>query len=229
MQLADVALAEEDLVALAGLLLRGEDEEPLAVALDESVGKIGTQLGDALRGEEATGGVEQAGARELGDDVDQARAADPGGCDIADHLQGDALVGNRDDLDGAGCRAHAAADRRGLKRRARGSGGRHEALAIAQHDLAVGADIDEESQTLVAIHPGSQHPGDDVAADVGAQVREEHRPRPRMHVDAQVGCEQVGVGRRGEDERGHTEGLGVDTEHELRHRRVAGQCDLVDG
>ena len=50
-----------------------------------------------------------------------------------------------------------------------------------------------------------------------------------MHVDAEVGCEQVGVGRRGKDEGGDTEGLGVDTEHELRHRRVAGQSDLVDG
>ena len=70
-------------------------------------------------------------------------------------------------------------------------------LAVAEDDLAVGADVDEQPQPLVAVHAGGQHAGDDVAADVGAERREDERPRPRVHVEAELGGEQRRHGARG--------------------------------
>ena len=113
-----------------------------------------------------------------------------------------------------------------------GPGGRgrgHDRVAVAEHDLAVGADVDEQPGALVAVHAGGQHPGDDVAADVRAEGREDHRPGPRVQRQAEVGGEQRRQACvRGHDERRDAERLGVDAEHQRGHRGVAGQRDLVD-
>ena len=54
-----------------------------------------------------------------------------------------------------------------LERRTRRRRGGHQPLAVGQDDLAVGPDVDEEGP-FVAVHPGRDHAGDDVAADIGA-------------------------------------------------------------
>ena len=57
-------------------------------------------------------------------------------------------------------------------------------VAVAEHDLAVGADVDEEPGPLVAVHAGGEHARDDVAADVRAEGREEDGAGPRVQASA---------------------------------------------
>ena len=70
-----------------------------------------------------------------------------------------------------------------------GRGGGQDPVAVAEHDLAVGADVDEQPGPLVAVHAGRQHAGDDVAADVGAERGEQHGPGPRVQREPEVGGE----------------------------------------
>ena len=172
--------------------------------------------------------VDQARLDQLGDRVDQTGAAQALCLDVADHLAGDVVVAHLDHLDGAVGRAHAALDRPALEGRTGGCGGRQDALAVAEHDLAVGADVDEETKPLVPVHPRGQHPGHDVAADVRAECGQQHRAGPRMHGDAEVAGQQLGEDGGRHHERRDAERLGVDAEREGAHRRVAGQGDLVD-
>ena len=131
-------------------------------------------------------------------------------------------------LDRAVGRAHAAADLRRLEGRAGGRRGGDHAVLVAQRDLRVRADVDEQPQALVARQPRGEDPRDDVAADVGAERREREGGRARVHGDAEVGGLQRRRLVRGDDERRHGERLRVDAERELRHRHVAAQRDLVD-
>ena len=147
---------------------------------------------------------------------------------VADHLQVHAGLVDRDDLDGPGSRAHPAADRRRLEGRAGRRGRRHEPLAVAEDDLAVGPDVDEQPQPLVAVHAGGQRAGDDVAADVRAEGREAEGARPRVQVEPELAREQGRVGLGRQDERRHAQRLGVDAEGDLGHRGVARDGHLVD-
>ena len=124
--------------------------------------------------------------------------------------------------------AHAAADLGRLEGRAGGRRGGQHALVGAERDLAVGADVDEQPHALVAREAGGQHAGHDVAADVGAERREDDGRRARVDGDAEVARQRRRQVVRGDDERRHRERLGVDAERELGHRHVADDDDLVD-
>ena len=80
----------------------------------------------------------------------------------------------------------------------------------------------------VARHPGGEQARDDVPADVGAESGEHGRAGARMQGETELRRGHVGERPRGHDERRHADGLGVDAERELGHRRVAGERDLVD-
>ena len=113
----------------------------------------------------------------------------PARLDVADHAELDVVVADLDDLDRAVGGPHAAADRAALERRAGRRRGREDPVAVAEHDLAVGADVDEQPGALVAVHAGGEHAGDDVAADVRAERGEERGPGPRVQREAEVGGE----------------------------------------
>src|SRR5207244_5337117 len=92
LELAHVALREVDVVA--------EVEDVLLADLAEALGRVE---------DEAPGVVEHPGADELRDRVDEPRAAEAEGRDVADHRQLDLTVDDLHALDGAvGC-THAAA------------------------------------------------------------------------------------------------------------------------
>ena len=98
--------------------------------------------------------------------------------DVADHLERQLIAVDSDAFDRAVGGAHPALDLRGLERRSsRRRGGQHP-LGRAERDLAVRADVDEQAQPAVARQAGREHPGDDVAADVGAERGEHERRRP---------------------------------------------------
>ena len=115
---------------------------------------------------------------ELGDGVDEPGAAHSDRLAVADHLELDLVLHDLEPLDRPVGGAHPATDLGRLERRAgRGRGGHHP-LDGAERDLGVGADVDEQPQPPVAGQARREHPGDDVAADVGAE-RGEHERRAR--------------------------------------------------
>ena len=164
-----------------------QDEHALLADLRQARREAGHPLRGLLVGDEAPGVVEQAGVHELGDRVDEARAAHADRFGVADHLERQPSPSIAHALDRAVGGAHPAPDLGGLERRAGRRRAREHALAGAQRDLAVGADVDEQPQATVARESGGQHPGDDVAADVGAEGGKHEGRRARMHRDAEVG------------------------------------------
>ncbi len=184
-------------------------------------------LGEPFVTEEAPGGIDAAHAREFGDHVHQTRSAQADRRLATDDLKVQALVVDGHDLDGPGGCAHAAGDGRCLERRAGGSGRTDESLAVGEDDLAVGADVDEQAQPLVAVHSGRQRTRDDVTTHVGAQRGEDRCARPGMNRYAEVRCSQTFEVGAGQDERGHSERLGIDPEEQLHHGRVARERQLV--
>src|SRR6202034_1666845 len=97
-----------------------------------------------------------------------------------------------------------------------------------QHDLAVGADVDEQPYPGVAVHAAGEQARGDVAAHVGAERGEEDRAGLRVGGDAQVVGADFGQQAGGHDERGDTEGLRVDAKNQVDHGGVAREGNLVD-
>ena len=227
LQLAHVALGEEDRVGRV-LAAPVQDEHALLADLGQPGGQRGEQGGGVLVGDEAPGVVEQAGLDELGHGVDQPRAAHAHRLGVADHLERERVVGDLHALDRALGGAHPAADLGRLEGRpGRGGGGDH-AVDRAERDLAVGAHVDEQPQPPVAGQAGGEHPGDDVAADVGAQRGEHERRGPRVNRDAEVGGGWwAGSWWVATTNGRHRQRLGIDPQRQLHHRHVAAHGDLV--
>ncbi len=88
-------------------------------------------------------------------------------------------------LDGAGRRALAAADLRALEGGAGRARAGEQPLAVAEHDLGIGADVDQQRDLVAEVRPlGEDHAGGvgaDVAGDAGqhvdARVRDARRYR----------------------------------------------------
>ena len=147
-QAADVALADGDVAAVVGLVAPGDDvlgpAEPVAHA------RRGEPLADvpAL--------VDDPGHEELGDEVDQAAAADaarPGVVDGAVRR----FEGVRVDphvLDRADRGAHAAGDAAAFEGGAGRAGAGDEPLLVAEDHLAVGADVDEDGELVGRVKAG---------------------------------------------------------------------------
>ena len=139
------------------------------------------------------------------------------GLGVADDLQLDVVRGHRDHLDGPVGGPHAAPDRAALEGRA----GRAPPVASSQSPLPstisqlVPTSMNSRMRLSRSI-PEASRPGDDVAADVGAEGREHHGPGPRVRPDAQVGGEDLRVQPGGHDERRDAERLGVDAQGEVR-------------
>ena len=111
--------------------------------------------------------VHQPGEQQLRDRVDQAGAADALGRHVAaDDLQVDALP-ELDAFDRSNGGAHSALDLAAFERGPRRCGRGQRALRTTEHDLAVCADVDEDTQPVLAHHAGGQHARHDVGSHVG--------------------------------------------------------------
>ena len=182
--------------------------------------------------------ADHPGQVELGDDFDDARAADA--CDAAlagclgkarvvrpqiaaDHLVA-RLQGDRVDayaLDGAGRGALAAADLRALEGWAGRAGTGQQAAVVAQHDLGIGADIDQQGDLFAQVGPlGQDHAGGistDMPGDAG------------QHVDARVAVDgKVDLHRPqgdgfvgGQGKRRATQFHRVDAQQQVMHDGIA--------
>jgi hypothetical protein len=127
----------------------------------------------------------------LGDDLDDAGAADAGDADLLGGLVKARLVRpwldadhavarfqrfriDADALDGAGGGALAAGDLRALEGRAGGRGGGDGAGRVAEHDLGIGADIDQQHHLVLAVRAFGEcrcgRVGADMAGDAGQHI-----------------------------------------------------------
>src|SRR2546425_13310124 len=131
-------------------------------------------------------GVEQADQPGLRHGVDEARAADPFGRDVApDHLQLD-TVAQGHAFDRAVGRAHAAADLAAFERWAGRRRGAEDALDRAKDDLAVGPDVHEDAELVLARQAGGHDARDDVRADVGADDGKRLDVATGMNIEADL-------------------------------------------
>ena len=178
---------------------------------------------------ELTLGGDDRRAVELGDDVDDAGAADTDGLlsvradDAERGLHGIAV--DLDGFDRAVGRAHAAGDVAALKGGTGRAGAGHHKVAVAEDQLAVGAEVDEERELILVPDEARERARGDIAADIRADVR---------------GKQDLGVGVRGEAEvlgghaaplekrrdiGFHAHGVRVDAEEQMVHRGVGGDAD----
>ena len=91
-----------------------------------------------------------------------------------------------DVFDGAGARPHAVPHAAALEGGAGRAGAGDQPVLGAQHDLAVGADVDEQREPVGGVEPGADHAGGDVAADVAAHRRHDVHARLRVRAQAEL-------------------------------------------
>ena len=174
--------------------------------------------------------VDEAGDEELSEQVDEAAAADARGRGVVDGAEGGlpGVVRDVDVLDGAGGGAHAVAHAAALEGGPGRAGARQQPVLVAEHHLAVGADVDEQGELVGGEHARGDHAGGDVAAHVAAHRRHDVHARQHVGVQAELAGEQLG--RRGD--RGDVGLLAqesrVQAQQQMGHGRVAGDRDLVD-
>ena len=174
--------------------------------------------------------VDDARAEQLGDDVDDAGAADADRRFAADDgvARLHRLGVDRAGIDRAVGGAHAAGDVAALERRARRAGAAHQEFVVAEHQLAVRAQVDEQRQLLAVPDHRGERAGGDVAADVAADVRRKDQLCLRVQAEAQlVGAEVVGQEEAG-DVRLHAHRIGEQAQQQVVHGGVAGQAHAVD-
>ena len=180
----DVVLGDDDpRPALGGAVVEDVRERP-AVRHDPRRAGCQRPVDDAVRGDDA-------GEVELGDDLDDAAAADAGDAGRGGGLGEAGFVGpglgaddpeprlqrravDADALDRAGRRSLAAADLGALERGPRRRRCREQEVAVAEDDLGVRADVDDQLDDLAPVRRlGQDHArrvGPDVAGDAGQQV-----------------------------------------------------------
>ena len=174
-------------------------------------------------------GVDDPGEEHLGEQVDDSRPTQPGDSGRGDRHVESGLVAPRIDadhlhpsvqrlgvdanaLDGAGRRSLSAADLRALERRAGGAGRGELAVPVAEHDLGVGADVDDESHVVAAVGTlGEDHRrgvGADMTGDARAGVE-----RGERQVELEVIGRSADRCARRQRERGASQRGRVDAEH----------------
>ena len=125
----------------------------------------------------------------------------------------------------AGRRPLPAADLGAFERRSRRARRGELVAMVAEHDLGVRADVDDELHLVAAMRPlGEDHRrgvGADVAGDARAGVE-----RGERQVELEVGGGAGHGGARRQRERCAAEWRRVDAEHEVVHDRVADDHDV---
>ncbi len=178
---------------------------------------------------------------QLGDRLDDPGAADTGDVragerrivrpDVAaDHAEAglERVRVDADALDRAGRGALAAADLRALEGGAGGARCGQHAVAVAEHDLGVGADVDDQVDLLAEIRClGEDHAGG-VGADVARDAGQHVRTRARVDGEPELPRGQAHRLVDGERERGAAELGRVEAEQQVVHDRVADERDLED-
>ena len=157
LELADVALGQVDRASdIANLAKPVQDEDPLLAELGQPRSDARRDPNGLLVGDKPPRGVDELQSDQLGYGVHEAGAAETLRFGVADDTELESVGGHPHDLDRAPGGAHAAADRRALERRTGRGGRRKQPIAVAEHDLAVGADVEEQPDPRVTVHPATR-------------------------------------------------------------------------
>ena len=174
----------------------------------------------ALPDEEALG-VDDAAAEQLRDQIDDAAAADAHAFlplianDGKRRLHG--ILVNGAGLHGAVGGPHTAGDVAALKGGTGGAGTAHQEIPVAEDDLAVGAQVDEQTHLIPVPDAGGQGAGRDVAAYIGADVgRNDHRGQG-VGGQLQIPRQQTLPAEEAGDIGLHPHGAGIHTHKQVVH------------
>ena len=126
-------------------------------------------------------------------------------------------------FDRPGAAAHAVRDAGAFEGGAGRGRGRRQLPAGQQHDLAVGADIDEQRGLPAVGQARGQNAGHGVAADEPADDRQHVGPAAGMDVQAELRRPARQAPADGRHERHLAQRPRVDAAEQLLHRRVAGE------
>ena len=138
------------------------------------------------------------------------------------------LLVDPDALDRARRRALTAADLRALERRAGRARRGEQPVAVAEHDLGVRPDVDDQVHGLLLVRRlGQDHPGR-VGADVSGDARQQVHARARVDVQIDVGRPAVDGAVRGQRERRAAELRRIDPQEQVMHDRVADDRERQD-
>ena len=219
-EIVDVHLVDGHLPAGFGLVGVGDDVAAHAMRIPPD---------PVTLPDEQTLGIDDAAAEELGDDVDDAGAADAhrplarfahngkGG------LHGVFVQGAG--LNGAVGGPHAAGDVAALKGWAGGAGAAHHKVPVAEHDLAVGAQVDEQAHLVLVPQSRGQGTGGDVTAHIGADVGcNEHGGQGvgrELHIPGQQSLPAKEAGDIGL----HPHGLGIHPHKQVVHGGVGAHAE----
>ncbi len=189
-------------------------------------------------------GFDQTRQVHLGDDVDDARTAHAGDARRGDrlveagivrpHVRPDHLERRLERLaidphafDGARRGALPAADLGTLERRPGRARRGVLAGAVAEHDLGVGADVDEQLHRVAAVRALGEHRGRGVGTDVTGDARPGvERRGGQVEVEVARQADHGLVGRQ--HERRRPERRRIDAERDVMHDRVPDEHDLED-
>ena len=201
--------------------------------------------GGGLVAGEAAPCVHPPGTAQLAQKIHQARAAHAGWWTIADHVEvelaavGDvADVADRHPLDGPGERRHTTTHAAAFEGGSGGAGRGEDALAVADEDLRVGADVHHHRHFFALGETGGEETGGGVGTDVARDQRQAVDPGFRVERqaefsggDLEAGCVSLAtpelvLGGRAVGEL--ADRLNVEAKKEVAHRRVAGDHHLDD-
>ena len=131
-------------------------------------------------------------------------------------------------LDRARRGALAAGDLRALEGGAGRRGAGEQALAIAEHDLRVGADVDEQRQLVAKVGRLGEHDAGRVGADMAGDAGQRIDEGAGRDVEAEVSRARL-VGAVDRQREGRAAEFGrIEAEEEMMHDRIADQRDLED-
>jgi len=185
-------------------------------------------------GVEVARGQDDAGRCHLGGSLDDARSADAAGTHLFRRVLGVPLV-EPDDLeadverlgidayafDRPGRRPHAELYVRSLQSRPRGARRRQKALPVAEHQLAVGAYVDDQQDLVLLVGLLDDDHGHIVGADESRLHRKHVQTAAGVERQAYGGGEGVDGTLRGRGEGCDAERAGVEPQEEVMHGGVA--------
>ena len=219
----DIHLGNGDLPAGVALVAEGQHVAPHAVLIPEDT---------AVLLHKVSLGGDGGGAVQLGDHVDDAASADTHRLLALLAHDGQCRL-QRLPVDGHGLyRAvggpHTAGNVAALKGGACGAGAGHHEVPVAKHDLAVGAQIDEQGELVLVPDAAGQRTGGDITAHIGADVGRQHHLGVRVGHKADIpGLQAVPVEER-RNVRLHADGIGVHAQQQVVHGGVGGHAAPQD-
>jgi len=160
--------------------------------------------------------------------IHQPAAADTAWRSIADHVAFECGIAEKHVGDGsAGC-AYAHSDRGGFEGGSGGGRGAEDAVAVAQNDLSVGAEIDEGAQAITARQVDRNDPRENIGSCETAQTGQKSNPAGGRQGPAELFWPKTLLAGVFRHERSMRKRFDVQAGKQVVHHRVSHQHDLFD-